>query len=91
MSVTTEAAPPTSGDGVKPTRLSGKQMLLGWALVIASMVMMCVLQREYGNLWPLAFVAVVPAIVARRKRRPFEVISLPRSLRKSALRIRPGR
>lgn len=34
---------------------------------------------------------IVPAIVARRKRRTFEVISLPRSLRKSALRIRPGR
>ena len=28
---------------------------------------------------------IVPAIVARRKRRTFEVISLPRSLRKSAL------
>ena len=52
-------------------------MLLGWALVIASMVMMCVLQREYGNLWPLAFVAVVPAIVAQYRFMPRKLSGLP--------------
>ncbi len=49
----------------------------GLGLALVSAALMVVIQPEWGGLWPLAFVAVVPAIVAAYRYMPRRLSGLP--------------
>ncbi len=71
--VVSEAA----GARIAAARSAGGRLLGGIGLSILSAVLMIVAQREYGGLWPLAFLAVVPAIVAAYRFMPRGLSGLP--------------
>lgn len=54
-----------------------RRMLIGLGLSLLSAVMMVIVQPEWGGVWPLAFIAVTPAIVASYRFMPRRLCGLP--------------
>ena len=75
--VVTPVAPESDAAGKAATRSGGRRLLAGIALSLLSAALMVMAQREYGGLWPLAFVAVVPAIVAAYRLMPRGLSGVP--------------
>lgn len=63
-----------------PRRNGGKSVLIGLLLSALSIVMLVLAQREFGGVWPLAFIALVPLIVAQYRFMPRRLSGLPLAL-----------
>ena len=79
MSATVAPVAPGAGAAGRSAvgRGGGRRLLVGIVLSILSATLMIAAQREYGGAWPLAFVAVVPAIVAAYRLMPRGLSGLP--------------